>query len=206
MPWRRAWQPTPVFLPGESPQTEEPGGLQSMGLQRVGHDWVTKIKKKFFSFTWKKRPQNTTFFTEITLSSHLIKTRSLIKLLLLWLELTVGPKSHCSLEKKKKNLVMRNLYLSLVTHPIESKILKELTPAQLNLGQFHGGTWFKSHLQRNSFSGKQTGSEWCHPSHTFLLSTKNLLAYHVPDPLSGTGDTAVITQTLCLWSLSSVNT
>ena len=28
---------TPVFLPGESPWTEEPGGLQSMGLQRVGH-------------------------------------------------------------------------------------------------------------------------------------------------------------------------
>ena len=27
IPWRRAWQPTPVFLPGESPRTEEPGGL-----------------------------------------------------------------------------------------------------------------------------------------------------------------------------------
>ena len=26
IPWRRAWQPTPVFLPGESPGTEEPGG------------------------------------------------------------------------------------------------------------------------------------------------------------------------------------
>ena len=25
--WRRAWQPTPVFLPGESPWTEEPGRL-----------------------------------------------------------------------------------------------------------------------------------------------------------------------------------
>ena len=37
-PWRRTWQPTPVFLPGESPWTEEPGGLQSMGSQRVGHD------------------------------------------------------------------------------------------------------------------------------------------------------------------------
>jgi len=23
IPWRRAWQPTPVFLPGESPWTEE---------------------------------------------------------------------------------------------------------------------------------------------------------------------------------------
>ena len=31
-------EPTLVFLPGESPWTEEPGGLQSMGSQRVGHD------------------------------------------------------------------------------------------------------------------------------------------------------------------------
>ena len=38
IPWRRAWQPTPVFLPGESPWTEEPGGLQSIGSQSVGHD------------------------------------------------------------------------------------------------------------------------------------------------------------------------
>ena len=33
MPWRGAWQPTPVFLCGESPWTEEPGGLQSIWLQ-----------------------------------------------------------------------------------------------------------------------------------------------------------------------------
>ena len=31
IPWRRAWQPTLVFLPRESPWTEEPGRLQSMG-------------------------------------------------------------------------------------------------------------------------------------------------------------------------------
>ena len=37
IPWRRAWQPTLVFLPGEFPRTVEPGGLQSMGSQRVGH-------------------------------------------------------------------------------------------------------------------------------------------------------------------------
>ena len=34
----RAWQPTPVFLPGESQWTERPGALQSMGSQRVRHD------------------------------------------------------------------------------------------------------------------------------------------------------------------------
>jgi len=39
IPRRKAWQPTPVFLPGKSPGTEEPGGLHSMGSHRVGHDW-----------------------------------------------------------------------------------------------------------------------------------------------------------------------
>ena len=33
-----AWQPTPAFMPGEPPWTEEPGGLQSRGSQRVGHN------------------------------------------------------------------------------------------------------------------------------------------------------------------------
>ena len=31
IPWRREWLFTPIFLPGESPWTEEPGRLQSMG-------------------------------------------------------------------------------------------------------------------------------------------------------------------------------
>ena len=34
IPWRRKWQPS--FLAWKIPWTEEPGGLQSMGLQRVG--------------------------------------------------------------------------------------------------------------------------------------------------------------------------
>ena len=42
MPWKREWQPTTVFLSGESQWTEEPGGIQSMGSQRVRHDWATK--------------------------------------------------------------------------------------------------------------------------------------------------------------------
>ena len=36
--WRRKWQPAPVFLPGESPWTEEPCRLQSIGSQRGGHN------------------------------------------------------------------------------------------------------------------------------------------------------------------------
>ena len=46
IPWRTAWQLSPVFLPGESPQTEEPGGLQSVGLQRVGHNWATEHREQ----------------------------------------------------------------------------------------------------------------------------------------------------------------
>ena len=35
IPWRRAWQPTPVFLPGEFPWTEEPGRLQLTGSKEL---------------------------------------------------------------------------------------------------------------------------------------------------------------------------
>ena len=42
IPWKRAWQPIPVFLPGEFPWTEKPGGLQHMGSQRVDGTEVTE--------------------------------------------------------------------------------------------------------------------------------------------------------------------
>ena len=48
-PWTRAWQSTLVFWPGEGPWAEEPGGLQSVGSQRVGrserlkHSTVAKV-------------------------------------------------------------------------------------------------------------------------------------------------------------------
>ena len=42
IPWRRERQPTPVFWPGEfHGQRNLAGYIQSMGSQRIGHDWVT---------------------------------------------------------------------------------------------------------------------------------------------------------------------
>ena len=38
------------ILAWEIPQTEEPGGLQSVGLQTVGHDWATNT---FTFFHWR---------------------------------------------------------------------------------------------------------------------------------------------------------
>ena len=77
IPWRRAWQPTPVFLPGESPWREKPWGPQATGSQTVGHDWMIKHRysKNRFSifyphmsdFQWFHRKVNISFYT-----SHLI--------------------------------------------------------------------------------------------------------------------------------------
>ena len=39
IPWRRAWQPAPALLPGESPWTEEPVGLQSIAS---GPTWLNE--------------------------------------------------------------------------------------------------------------------------------------------------------------------
>ena len=38
--WRRKWQPHSNILVWKIPWTEEPGGQQSMGSQRMGCDWV----------------------------------------------------------------------------------------------------------------------------------------------------------------------
>ena len=35
-----------TILAWNIPWTEEPGGLQFMGLQRIGHDWVTKPTRR----------------------------------------------------------------------------------------------------------------------------------------------------------------
>ena len=40
IPWRRKWQPTPVFLPGKSHGQRSLAGYSPWG-KRVGCDWVT---------------------------------------------------------------------------------------------------------------------------------------------------------------------
>ena len=40
-PWRTKWQPTPVFLPGESHGQRRLAGLQSMGYQELDMTEVT---------------------------------------------------------------------------------------------------------------------------------------------------------------------
>ena len=44
MPWRRKWQPTPVFLPGKSHGWSSLAGyIQFTRSQRVGHKWTTSL-------------------------------------------------------------------------------------------------------------------------------------------------------------------
>ena len=55
IPWRRAWPPTPVFLPGESPWTEEPGGYSPWGCtesdttEATQHTHKANIKEKYYN-------------------------------------------------------------------------------------------------------------------------------------------------------------
>ena len=42
IPWRTAWQPTPVFLPGESQGQRSLVGYSSWGHKESEHDWATK--------------------------------------------------------------------------------------------------------------------------------------------------------------------
>ena len=54
----KAMAPHSSTLAWKIPQTEEPGRLQSMGSQRVGHDWATSLS--LFTFMhWRRKRQPT---------------------------------------------------------------------------------------------------------------------------------------------------
>ena len=58
---RRQWHPHSSTLAWKIPWMEEPGGLQSMGSVRVGHDWVTSLS--LFTFMhWRRKWQATPVF------------------------------------------------------------------------------------------------------------------------------------------------
>ena len=46
IPWRRKWQPTPVFLPGEFHGQRSLAGYSPWGCKRFGHDWATNTHTK----------------------------------------------------------------------------------------------------------------------------------------------------------------
>ena len=48
IPWRRKWQPTPVFLPGKSHGQKSLAGYSPWGCKRVGCNLVTKQQQQCF--------------------------------------------------------------------------------------------------------------------------------------------------------------
>ena len=48
-PSRRKWQPTPAW---RIPWTEEPGGIKSIGSQRVRHNWATKCSTAYYIYIY----------------------------------------------------------------------------------------------------------------------------------------------------------
>ena len=58
IPWRRKWQPTPVFLPGKLHRRGRPVGY-SPWSHRVRHDWATEHEARtrywFHSTIWIQR-------------------------------------------------------------------------------------------------------------------------------------------------------
>ena len=48
IPWRKKWQPTPVFLPGKSHEQRSLVGYSPWGYKRVEHNLVSKHKQQLW--------------------------------------------------------------------------------------------------------------------------------------------------------------
>ena len=54
IPWRREWQPTPVFMPGESDRQRSLAGCTPSGCKRVRHNWSTKTRSVKTKISWEE--------------------------------------------------------------------------------------------------------------------------------------------------------
>ena len=68
IPWRKKWQPTPLSVLKKSHGQKKPGGLQSMGSERLGHDLATKQQQQW---QWQQpHPSPTLPFSCVTEPLH----------------------------------------------------------------------------------------------------------------------------------------
>ena len=86
IPLRRKWQPIPLFLPGKSPWTEDPGGVQSMGLQLS--DWAHTrthcINMTFIYLNWETKKFMWLNLLQYSLYCSSLQTHNISKECLYW--------------------------------------------------------------------------------------------------------------------------
>ena len=79
IPWRKEWQLTPVFLPGESHRQESLMG--SIRSQRVRHDWVTNTLTSTHSLLWVSGKRHMYFFFYLLSPTLELEIYFLVKLI-----------------------------------------------------------------------------------------------------------------------------
>ena len=153
IPWRRTQQPPPVFLPGESPGTEEPGRLQSIGLQRFGQGW-----SDFACTLLVKKEKNQCFlpFCQCQLPWQIIPQINLISYYFLYFpeEKTGSPKYEAKLHVRGHS-AWKQLILALGSSVSDSTLQtlfhsKEKTSAPSPLRKFTVWCWDSKQRWSNS--------------------------------------------------------
>ena len=89
IPWRRKWQPTPVFLPGKSHEQKSLAVFSPQGHKRIGYDLATNqqhfFKKRMSKQTcWHVLNQHTMTVTKFLVILHFAHSVPSLHLLSFW--------------------------------------------------------------------------------------------------------------------------
>ena len=77
IPWRRAWLPTPIFLPGQSHGQRNLAGYSSWGCKELDTaEWLTHMRTSIcLAFTMHRNFVNSSFYFSQTLRAHALSFR-----------------------------------------------------------------------------------------------------------------------------------
>ena len=150
------WQPTPVLLLGKILWMEEPGRLQSMGLQRAGHDWVVSLSLSFsheirrrLLLGWKAMTNLDSVLKskDITLLTKVHKVKAMVFPVVMygWESWTIKKAEHWRIDAFKLWCWRRLLRVPWTVKGSNQLILKEV-----NIGRTTAETEYFGHLAEST--------------------------------------------------------
>ena len=131
IPWRRKWQPTSIFLPGEFHGQRSLAG-SSMGSQRVRHNWVTFTTIRLImrfpggsvvnNLPAKQETQVQFLVWKDPLEKEMLTHSSILAWDIPWTEETGGLYSSWGCKRVEQNLVTKQQKFSYYCHFTDKKV------------------------------------------------------------------------------------
>ena len=133
------------------PRLEEPGGLQSVGSQRVGHDWVTSTNTVYIYIIYIYT------YNQYNVIRN-VKSKEVLQLVTAWTDLALN---YAKWSHGERKYCMNSLTLGIFLEKFKNKLMKKRSDLWLPEAEGGGGRTGERWSKSSSFHLQDKWVLWC---------------------------------------------